>query len=144
VWWNDVMKDGGFELGNHFIEWNKVLEVQGEYSMKKYGVEIKNKKKEKKVVYCKDFLFDCYDRRSYDGRKFMNSAFWREIQKNCLGDLYIENKLQIKKERKIYVFLPSLDEARERWNEMQEFEYDYDDDDENEWEVDDGYSSDDE
>ena len=144
VWWNDVMKDGGFELGNHFIEWNKVLEVQGEYSMKKYGIEIKNKKKEKKVVYCKDFLFDCYDRRSYDGRKFMNSAFWREIQKNCLGDLYIENKLQIKKERKIYVFLPSLDEARERWNEMQEFEYDYDDDDDNEWEVDDGYSSDDE
>ena len=144
VWWNDVMKDGGFELGNHFIEWNKVLEVQGEYSMKKYGIEIKNKKKEKKVVYCKDFLFDCYDRRSYDGRKFMNSAFWREIQKNCLGDLYVENKLQIKKERKIYVFLPSLEEARERWNEMQEFEYDYDDDDENEWEVDDGYSSDDE
>jgi len=144
VWWNDVMKDGGFELGNHFIEWNKVLEVQGEYTMKQYGQEIKNKKKEKKVVYSKDFLFDCYDRKSYDGRKFMNSAFWREIQKNCLGDLYVENKLQIKKERKIYVFLPSLDEARERWNEMQEFEYDYDDDDENEWEVDDGYSSDDE
>ena len=142
VWWNDVMKDGGFELGNHFIEWNKVLEVQGEYSMRKYGTEIKNKKKEKKVVYCKDFLFDCYDRRSYDGRKFMNSAFWREIQKNCLGDLYVENKLQIKKERKIYVFLPSLDEARERWNEMQEFVYDYDDEDDNEWEVDDGYSSD--
>ena len=142
VWWNDVMKDGGFELGNHFIEWNKVLEVQGEYSMRKYGTEIKNKKKEKKVVYCKDFLFDCYDKKSYDGRKFMNSAFWREIQKNCLGDLYVENKLQIKKERKIYVFLPSLDEARERWNEMQEFVYDYDDEDDNEWEVDDGYSSD--
>ena len=29
--------------------------------MKKYGIEIKNKKKEKKVVYEKDFLFNCYD-----------------------------------------------------------------------------------
>jgi hypothetical protein len=52
--------------------------------------------------------------------------------------LYVENKLQIKKERKVYVFLPTLEEARKKWNEMQEYDYDYDVDDENEWEEDDG------
>ncbi len=142
VWWNEVMKDGGFDIRGKFVEWNKVLIVQGEYGNTKHGIEIKNKKKEKKVVYEKDFLFNCYDSKSYDGRKFMNSAFWRELQKGCIGNLYVENKLQIKKERKIYVFLPSLEEARKKWNEMQEYDYDYDVDDENEWEVDEDCSDD--
>ena len=142
VWWNEVMKDGGFDIRGKFVEWNKVLIVQGEYGNTKHGIEIKNKKKEKKVVYEKDFLFNCYDSKSYDGRKFMNSAFWRELQKSCMGNLYVENKLQIKKERKIYVFLPSLEEARKKWNEMQEYDYDYDVDDENEWEVDEDCSDD--
>lgn len=144
VWFNNVMKQGGFEYDGNFIEWGKTLSVHGEYSNKKYGVEIKNKQKEKKVVYEKDWLFNCYDRQSYDGRKFMNSAFWREIQKNCMGDLYVEQKLQLKKERKIYVFLPSLEEARKKWNEMQEYEYDYGDEEVDEWEIDDGCSDSDE
>jgi len=140
VWFNNVMKEGGFEYEGHFIEWGKTLTTD-EYNSKKYGVEIKNKQKEKKVVYDKDWLFNCYDKQSYDGRKFMNSAFWREIQKNCLGDLYIEQKLQLKKERKIYVFLPSLEEARKKWNEMQEYEYNYGNESgDGEWAIDDGFS----
>ena len=148
VFWNRVMKDGGFEYDGHFIEWNKSLQVHGEYANKTYGLEIKNKKKEKRVVYSKDWLFKCYDRQSYNGRKFDNSSFWREIEKKdgCLGDLYVDKRIQIKKQRKIFVFLPTLEEAREKWNEIQEYEYDYgNEDEEDEWAVDDGYDfSDDE
>ncbi len=148
VFWNRVMKDGGFEYDGHFIEWNKSLQVQGEYANKTYGLEIKNKKKEKRVVYSKDWLFKCYDRQSYNGRKFDNSSFWREIEKKdgCLGDLYVDKRIQIKKQRKIFVFLPTLEDARQKWNEIQEYEYDYgNEDEEDEWSVDDGYDfSDDE
>jgi len=141
VFWNNVMRDGGFEYDGHFIEWNKTFTVHDEYSMKKYGTEIKNKKKEKRVIYSKEWLFKCYERQNYNGRKFDNSSFWREIKKNCLDNLYDEKKLQLKKERKIYVFLPSLEEARMKWNEMQEYDYDYGEEDEDEWELDDGYDS---
>jgi len=137
VWYNNVMKDGGFEYEGHFVEWNKTLIVQGDYgNINKYGLEIKNKKNEKKVVYEKDWLFKCYDKQTYDGRKFMNSAFWREILKNCMGDLYVETRIQVQKERKIFIFLPTLEEARKKWNEMQEFEYDYGGEEEDEWVID--------
>jgi len=152
VFWNKVMKEGGFEYDGHFIEWNKVLEVQGEYSKKRYGIEIKNKKnKEKRVVYSKDWLFKCYDRQTYNSRKFDNSSFWREIEKNdgCLGDLYEEKRFQIKGQRKMHVFLPSIEEAREKWNEIQEYKYNYGvgQDEEDEYDINDNgydFSSDDE
>ena len=149
VFWNRVMKDGGFEYDGQFIEWNKTLEVQTDYDKKTYGLEIKNKKKEKRVVYSKDWLFKCYDKQSYNSRKFDNSSFWREIEKKdgCLGDLYVDKRIQVKKQRKIFVFLPTLEEAREKWNEIQEYQYNYgNEDEEDEWAVDDGYdySSDDE
>lgn len=141
VFWNKVMRDGGFEYDGHFIEWNKVLKVNGDYGIKTYGLEIKNKKKEKKVVYSKDWLFKCYDRQTYNGRKFDNSSFWREIEKNCIKGLYEEKRIQVRKERKMHVFLPSLEEARNKWNEMQEYEYNYGEEDDDEWEIDDGYDS---
>ena len=140
VWYNNVMKDGGFEYNGRFIEWGKTLKFYENTGYEtKYGLEIKNKKKEKKVVYSKDWLYKCYENHSYDGRKFMDSAFWREIQKNCMGDLYEDKRIVVKKERKIHVFLPSLEEARKRWNELQEYEYNYGEEEEDEWEVDDGY-----
>ena len=140
VFWNNVMRDGGFEFRGKFIEWNKILKYSEYDTNHQYGLEIKNKKKEKRVVYEKDWLFRCYDSQSYNGRKFDNSSFWREIQKNCIGDLYVEKKIQFKKERKLYVFLPTLEEAREKWNEMQEYDYNYGEEDDDEWEVDDGYA----
>ena len=140
VFWNNVMRDGGFEFRGKFVEWNKILKYSEYDTNHQYGLEIKNKKKEKRVVYEKDWLFRCYDSQSYNGRKFDNSSFWREIQKNCIGDLYVEKKIQFKKERKLYVFLPTLEEAREKWNEMQEYDYNYGEEDDDEWEVDDGYA----
>ena len=140
VFWNNVMRDGGFEFRGKFVEWNKILKYSEYDTNHQYGLEIKNKKKEKRVVYEKDWLFRCYDSQSYNGRKFDNSSFWREIQKNCIGDLYVEKKIQVKKERKLYVFLPTLEEAREKWNEMQEYDYNYGEEDDDEWEVDDGYA----
>jgi hypothetical protein len=140
------MKEGGFEYDNHFIEWNKVLKISSYDCNKTYGLEIKNKNKEKRVVYSKDWIFKCYDRQTYNGRKFDNSSFWREIEKNdgCLGDLYEEKRIQVRKERKMFVFLPSLEDARKKWNEIQEYDYEYGADEEDEWEVDDGYGSSDE
>jgi hypothetical protein len=144
VFWNKVMKDGGFEYEGHFIEWGKTLKIPTYEGDKTYGLEIKNKKKEKRVVYSKEWIFKCYDKQNYNGRKFDNSSFWREIEKNegCLGDLYVENRIQVRKQRKMYVFLPSLEEARNKWNEVQEYDYNYEEQDEDEWEIDDGYSSD--
>jgi len=43
----------------------------------------------------------------------------------------------------MHVFLPSLEEARKKWDELQEYEYNYGEEDEDEWEIDEGYSSDD-
>ncbi len=137
VWWNSVMKKGGFQYGDHFVEWNKVLEVESESNMVTYGLKIKNKKKEKKVVYEKEWLFNCYDKQTYNSRKFDNSSFWREMEKHCICDLYQENRIQINKQRRMFVFLPSLEDARQKWNEKQQYDYNYDEDEEDEWDVDD-------
>jgi hypothetical protein len=138
VWWNSVMKKGGFQYGEHFIEWNEVLQVEeGDYNIINYGLKIKNKKKEKKVVYEKEWLFSCYDKQTYNSRKFDNSSFWREMEKHCICDLYQENRIQINKQRRMFIFLPSLEDARKKWNEKQQYDYNYDVDEEDEWDVDD-------
>ena len=130
VWWNTVMRDGGFEYEGNFIEWGKKLVID-EYSChpKRYGLELTDKQTgEKKVVYDKDWLFKVYESKSYDGRKFSNATFWKEIQKNCLGKkLYVENKIQRKNQRKIFIFLPDLEEARQTWYQFQEYDYKYGD-----------------
>lgn len=128
VWWNSVMRDGGFEYDGNFIDWGKCLKVNtGGYSSKKYGMELTDKVTgDKTVVYDKEWIFKCYDTKNYDGRKFCNNTFWKEIQKNCLGKkLYREEKIQKKKQRRIYVFLPTLEEARQAWYEYQEYDYGY-------------------
>ena len=142
TWWNMVMKDGGFTIGDKFIEWDKL--DKDDYGVMVGGRIIKNKKGEKKTVYYKDWIFDCYNNTTADNRKFSKSSFYRDLQKNCLGDLYSEFKLQIKKNRRIFVDLPSLEEARKKWSSMQEFDYEYDDDDNDDWVVDGEYDSSDE
>ena len=66
------------------------------------------------------------------------SAFYRELKQNCLGDLYKEirpkNKdKDYKAERPAFLVLPSLEEARAKWNELQEYDYEWFDEDD-EWE----------
>lgn len=135
VWWNSVLKEGGFNYDGNFIEWGKTLKVDKGMHYETYGLEIKNKNGDKRVVYDKDWLYKVYESNTYDGRKFSNSTFWRDIQKNCIGELYDEKKVQKKKQRKIYVFTPSLDEAREKWYDLQDFDYEYGKEEEDEWEV---------
>lgn len=138
VWWNSIMKNGGFQYGEYFIEWNNILQVEeGDHNIINYGLKIKNKKKKKMIVYEKEWLFNCYDKQTYNSRKFDNSSFWREMEKHCICDLYKENRIQINKQRKIFVFLPSLEDARKKWNEKQQYDYNYDVDEEDEWDVDD-------
>ena len=130
VWYNNVMSDGGFTYKNNFIEWNEIKEVINDSTGLKetYGILIKSKKGGeiiKKIVYTKNFIYRCYESQVYDNKKFCESSFWRDIQKHCLCELYEENRVQIKKQRLLFVFLPSLDEARERWNIEQQYDYNY-------------------
>lgn len=130
VWYNNVMKDGGFTYKNNFIEWNEIKEIVNDSTGLKetYGQMIKSKKdgvKIKKIVYTKNFIYRCYESQVYDNKKFCESSFWRDIQKHCLCELYEENRVQINKQRILFVFLPSLDDARERWNIEQQYDYNY-------------------
>jgi len=140
VWYNNVMKDGGFTYKNIFIEWNEIKEIVNDSTglTETYGHMIKRKnsgEKIKKIVYTKNLIYRCYESQVYDNKKFCESSFWRDIQKHCLCELYEENRVQIKKQRLLLVFLPSLDEARERWNIEQQYDYNYTTI-EDDWEVD--------
>ena len=120
----------GFTYKNNFIEWNEIKEVVNDSTGLKdtYGILIKSKKGGeiiKKIVYTKNLIYRCYESQVYDNKKFCESSFWRDIQKHCLCELYEENRVQIKKQRILFVFLPSLDEARERWNIEQQYDYNY-------------------
>ena len=143
VWWNMVMKDGGFMFKGDFIEWNKVFVRNEEFKQIKYGDEIKNKKREKLVAYKKEWLFEVYDSFSSDSRKMSVSAFFRELQKNIMLENYKEFRIQKKDARRMYVLLPSLDIVRAKWNEVQEYEYTYGEEDD-EFCMDDDMLSDDE
>jgi hypothetical protein len=130
VWYNNVMVDGGFTYKNNFIEWNEIKEVVNDSTGLKetYGILVKSKKGGeiiKKIVYTKNLIYRCYESQVYDNKKFCESSFWRDIQKHCLCELYEEKRVQIKKQRLLFIFLPSLDEARERWNIEQQYDYNY-------------------
>ena len=135
VWWNMVMKEGGFIINEDFVEMGEVLKKTNEYGEKNVGgMYIKNKKKEKATAYCKDWLFNVYESHSSDARKFSKSAFYRDLIKNCLTDKhYNEIRIQKKNCRKPYIILPDIEKCREIWNIQQEYDYDYGVD-ENEWE----------
>jgi len=134
VWWNTVMKEGGFDYDGHFIQWNEVLNG---YDFT-YGLEIKNKKNNtKKVVYSKEWIYKVYDSKTYNNRKFDNSSFWRELKKNCIGELFVEKRIPVGNERKYHLFLPTLEEARNKWYDLQQYEYAYGENDDDEWIVDD-------
>ena len=136
VWWNMVMKDGGFTIDGEFVEFGEVLSKINDCGVTKNvgGMYIKNKKKEKKTAYCKDWIFNAYNSYSSDARKFSNSAFYRDLIKHCLGDEnFTEIRIQKNKARRPYIILPDLDKCREIWNEHQEYDYEYGFE-ENEWE----------
>lgn len=138
VWFHQTLKDGGFTDKDHkdgFCPWNEVPEKEVCGYGEKYGAcQKKNKKTgEERVMYYKDYLFDVYNQQSADGRKFSREAFYRELKKNCLGDLYVETRPNAKAGvRLTYVILPDIDKTRENWNEHQEYDYEWDNDDE--WE----------
>ena len=136
-WWNSVMRDGGFTLGNDFIDWNTIHKEDSYYDddlKKKCGIKIKNKQGEKKTAYLKTWIHQVYMSVNSDTRKFQDNRFFDYLRNRCLGDLYSEQKIQKKKERRIYIIFPTIQEAREKWNEMQEYEYKYEEEGD-EWEV---------
>ncbi len=138
VWFHQTLKDGGFTDKDHkdgFCPWNEVPEKEEcGYGVEYGACQKKNKKTgEERVMYYKDYLFDVYNQQSADGRKFSREAFYRELKKNCLGDLYVETRPNAKAGvRLTYVILPDIDKTRENWNEHQEYDYEWDNDDE--WE----------
>jgi len=135
VWYNSVMKEGGFTIGEKFVEWGE-LETGWDYDgdTNKGGVKIKNRAGVKKTAYCKEWLFNIYNSHSADGRKFSSSALFRDLSQNCMGQLYTDHKIQVKGVRRPHIIMPSLEEAREQWNQQQEYDYEYSQEDE--WELD--------
>ena len=137
VWWNMVMKEGGFTIDGEFVDFGKVFSKYNDQMGREVnvgGMYIKNKKKEKKTAYCKDWIFSVYNSHSSDARKFSKSAFYRDLIKHCLGDdNWNEIRIQKNKSRQPYIIVPELDKCREIWNEQQEYDYDYGGED-NEWE----------
>ena len=86
------------------------------------------KTKEEIVGYFKDYIYERYKMTETEKRGFNSvSAFYRELKQNCLGDLYQEitpkNKdKDYKAERPAFLVLPSLEVARAKWNELQEYD----------------------
>lgn len=137
VWWNKVLQEGGWEgteCGSTcFNYWNKLDECNS-------GDTIKNKKTGQEIVgYFKDYFYSRYKMTESEKKGFgSSSAFWRELKQNCLGDLYKEirpkNKdKDYKTERPSFLVLPSLEDARAKWNEIQQFDYNWEEEDD-EWE----------
>tara|TARA_R110000787_G_scaffold116663_1_gene226965 strand:- start:8224 stop:10995 length:2772 start_codon:yes stop_codon:yes gene_type:complete len=134
AWWNGVIKDGGFTYNNDFIEWGKLHEnTFNEDNAGKCGIPIKDKQGKKHTAYLKSWIHSVYMSVNSDTRKFQDNRFYDDIRNDCMADLYNEKKIQKKKERRIYLILPSLEDARKKWNVLQEFEYKYEDDDEDEF-----------
>jgi len=134
VWWYKVLQDGGWDGADKtFNYWNELDEYNS-------GDKIKNKKTGEEIVgYFKDYIYERYKMTETEKRGFNSvSAFYRELKQNCLGDLYKEirpknkNK-EYKTERPSFLVLPSLEEARAKWNQLQEYDYEWADDDD-EWE----------
>jgi hypothetical protein len=134
VWWHKVLQDGGWDGSDKtFNYWNDLDEYQS-------GDKIKNKKTGEEIVgYFKDYIYDRYKMTETEKRGFNSvSAFYRELKQNCLGELYKEirpnNKNKdYKTERPAFLVLPTLEEARAKWNELQEYDYEWADEDD-EWE----------
>ena len=134
VWWYKVLQDGGWDGSDKtFNYWNKLDEYQS-------GDKITNKKTGETIIgYFKDYIYDRYKLTETEKRGFNSvSAFYRELKQNCLGDLYKEirpkNKdKDYKAERPAFLVLPSLEEARAKWNELQEYDYEWFDEDDD-WE----------
>lgn len=138
VWWYKVLQDGGWDGKNGFGDknfnyWNKLDEDNA-------GDKITNKKTGEEIVgYFKDYIYERYKMTETEKRGFNSvSAFYRELKQNCLGELYKEirpkNKNKdYKAERPAFLVLPSLEEARAKWNEIQEYDYEWFDEDDD-WE----------
>ena len=153
TWWNSVMKDGGFTYNKngeqYFIEWNKILTISSEYeSNKKIGgktLKLKQSKKIdgelkkikiKKTGYEKDWIYECYNQNGGD-KYFKKESFYRELKKNCIREnskLLQDQKIQLEKVRRPFLFFPDLEVARIEWDNNQEYNYEYDKQDEDEWE----------
>lgn len=138
VWWYKVLQDGGWEGAysggdKMFNYWNTLDECNA-------GDKITNKKTGETIIgYFKDYIYERYKMTETEKRGFNSvSAFYRELKQNCLGDLYKEirpkNKdKDYKAERPAFLVLPSLEEARAKWNELQEYDYEWLDEDDD-WE----------
>ncbi len=130
TWYHTTMKDGGFDHPRYgFTEWGELWKDNEGYSNKfKGGIHMKKKGSgEKETAFLKEFLFDCYNSTASDNRKFGFEAFFKELKNNCLKDIFNEKRIQLKKQRRVFLILPSLEDARKKWNELQEFDYIYDD-----------------
>ena len=77
-WYNKVMKDGGFTVGDKFVEWNTILKDDSFSGSLIGGLSIK-KGSIKKTAYFKDWIFSVYDNHKSINKKFDNPSFYRDF-----------------------------------------------------------------
>tara|TARA_R110000824_G_scaffold387325_1_gene582568 strand:+ start:1483 stop:4167 length:2685 start_codon:yes stop_codon:yes gene_type:complete len=99
----------------------------GKYIDKKGKIVSGSDKVVRKQVACleKDFLYNNYLEQTQTGHKSSANYFYKDLAKFCLGDLYIEKKLQSVNARNRYIILPKLDNAQEQFNKLQQYEYNW-------------------
>ena len=128
VWFHNVLKDGGFTCKPFketvFVEWGKLMISEDGYEEPIGGFQKINKiTNEIHNLYYKEWLYSTYEGMFADGRKVSESGFYKEI----LKFLNLEEIRPYHKGQRRRVFkLPTLDEARARWNDEQEYDYSWD------------------
>ena len=136
VWFHNVLKDGGFTCKPHkdpvFVAWGNLLTTDTGWDGDDFyfgGLHKRNKiTKEVHTLYFKEWLYSTYETMFSDGRKVSESAFYKEIMKFLdLKEIRISHTVKKKTQRRRVFLLPTIDEARARWNEEQEFDYSWDD-----------------
>mgnify|MGYP000680898466 FL=1 len=133
VWYSKILHQAGWDDKDDngkdtFIDWN-----EKSYNTYENDVRIKKKDGKKYVAYKKEYFFKIYEKEGSEARKLTDNSFYRELKKNCLDDLYDEIRPRVKSgSRPTYIILPAIEDARAKWNELQEYNYTYDDDENSE------------
>mgnify|MGYP003627804949 FL=1 len=128
IWFHECLKDGGFVNDkNHFIRWNC---LDKDYEGSKHGgVHFYNKKTKKyDTAYHKEWFYNLYQKHYTGGHKMHHDAFFRELQQNCLCNLYKEIRPHQNncETRNRFIILPDVHTTRNGWNNVQDYDYKWD------------------
>lgn len=140
-WWYNYINDGGFKTDSkyhyygertmikenyHTIEYNG---IKGKKIYDKYnGGAAKVDKDGKKILLrtdqwlYKDFFYESYISSTHAKYKLTKINFWNELQKQCCGDLKFA-RVKAEDGRREGVLLPSIEESKIIFSNLQKFDF---------------------